>query len=109
MLLTFYFTTNTSDLPNLSFIMRKPEPLGAELKTLVDAYSGQILWLEVMEGKERIRGKKYTKEFDVTVSCVMGGVEHLEEFEFVDCTYPPSLQPRLFFRGSWFGSVKAAC
>ena len=57
-----------------------------------------------------MRGKKYTKEFDVvTVSCVMRGVEHLEEFKFVDCTYHPYLQPRLFFGDSWFGSVKAAC
>ena len=61
-----------------------------------------------MEGKERTRGKKYTQEFSVTASCVMRGVEHLKEFEFVDCTYLPSLQPKLFFGDSWFGSVKTA-
>ena len=72
--------------------MRKPEPLGTEFKTLVDTYSGQMLWLEVMEGKERIRENKYTKEFGVKMSCVMRGVEHLEEFQFVDCTYCPMLR-----------------
>ena len=61
-----------------------------------------------MEGKEKMRGKKYTKEFGVTASCVMRGVEHLEEFEFIDCTYLPSSQPRLLFGDSWFGSFKAA-
>ena len=44
-----------------------------------------------------MRGKKYTKRFIVTVLYVMRGVKHLEEFEFVDCTYLPSFQPRLFF------------
>ena len=89
--------------------MRKQEPLGTEFKTLVDAYSGQMLWLEVMEGKERMRGKKYTKEFGVTASCVMRGVEHLEKFEFTDCAYLPSIRPRLFFGDLWFGSVKVTC
>ena len=93
-------TNKKSDLLNLSFKMRKPELLGTEFKTLVDAYSGQMLWLEVMEGKEWMRGKKCTKEFGVTVSYVMRGVKHLEEFEFVDCTYLPSLQPRPFFGDS---------
>ena len=68
-----------------------------------------MLWLEVMEGKERMREKKYTKEYGITASCVMRGVEHLEKFKFVDCTDLPSLQPRLFFADSWFGSVKAVC
>ena len=48
--------------------MSKSEPLGTEFKTLVDAYSGQMLWLEMMEGKQRIREKKYTTEFGVMAS-----------------------------------------
>ena len=58
-------------------------------KTLVDAYIGQMLWLEVMEWKERMREKKHTKEFGVKASCVMRGVKHLEEF---DLTLPSSLK-----------------
>ena len=89
--------------------MRKPEPLGTEFKNLVDAYTGQMLWLEVMEGKERMHKKEHTKEVGVTAACVMRGVKNTEEFEFADKTYLSSSQPRLFFGDSWFGSVKAAC
>ena len=86
--------------------MRKPEPLGTEFKNLVDGYSGQMMWLEVMEGKERMRNKEFTKEFGVTAACVMRGVKQIEGFE----TYlEDTLQPKLFFGDSWFGSVKAAC
>ena len=63
-----------------------------------------MLWLEVMEGGKKDERKE---EFGVTASCMIRGVEHLEEFEFVDCTYLPSLQPRLFLGDSWFGSVNA--
>ena len=89
--------------------MRKPEQLGTEFKNLVDAYSGQMLWLEVMEGKERMHKKEHTKEVGVTAACVMRGVKHTKEFKFSDTTYLSSSQPRLFFGDSWFGSVKAAC
>ena len=89
--------------------MRKPEPLGTEFKNLVDAYSGLMLWLEVMEGKERMHKKEHTKEVGVTAACVMRGVKHTEEFKIADSTYLLSSQPRLFFGDSWFGSVKAAC
>ena len=51
--------------------MQKPEPLGTEFKNLVDAYCGQMMELEVMEGKERMRKTEYTSEFGVTVGCVM--------------------------------------
>ena len=92
--------TKTNNLPNLSFIMRKPEPLGTEFKILVDAYTGQMLWLEVMEGKERMHKKEHTKEVRVTSACVMRGVKHSEKFEFADSTYLSSSQPRLFFDDS---------
>ena len=58
-------------LLNLSFIMGKTEPLGIEFKNSLDTYSGQRMWLEVMEGKERIRKTEYTNKCGVTVGCVM--------------------------------------
>ena len=89
--------------------MRKPELLGVEFKNLVDVYSGQLLWLEVMEGKEQIRGKEFTKEFGASASFIMKRVKHIEEYQVTDRTYLPSLQPRLFFGESWFGSDKVSC
>ena len=52
-------TTKTGGFPNISYILRKPEPLGTEFKNLVDAFQGQIVWKEVQEGKERMRNKEY--------------------------------------------------
>ena len=75
--------------------MRKPEPLGKEFKNLVDAYSGQIMWLEVMEGKERMCKTEYTSEFGVIVACVMRGVKYVKEF--AENTHLPGRGPRLFF------------
>ena len=99
-------TTKSSTLPNLSFIMRKPELMGFEFKNLVDAYSGQMMWSEAMKGKEGKRKTEYTSEFGVTVGCVMRGVKHVEEF--AKNTHLLGRGPRLFFGESWFGSVKTA-
>ena len=38
------------------------------------------MWLEMMEGKERMRKTEYASEFGVTVGCVMRRVKHVEEF-----------------------------
>ena len=65
------------------------------------------MWLEVMEGKERMRKTEYTSEFGVTVGCVMRGVKHVKEF--AKNTHLLNRGHRLFFGDSWFGSVKAAC
>ena len=45
-------TTKTGDLPNISYVLRKPEPLGTEFKNVVDGMTGNMLWLELQEGKE---------------------------------------------------------
>ena len=50
-------TTKTGKLPNISYIQRKPEPLGTEFKCIVDGFTGIMLWLEVQEGKERMKSK----------------------------------------------------
>ncbi len=34
-------------MPHLSFVKRKPEPLGCELKTVADGLTGIMLFLEV--------------------------------------------------------------
>lgn len=48
-------TSKTGGLPHLSFIKRKPKPLGTELKTLCCGISGVILRLEIQEGKGPMR------------------------------------------------------
>jgi hypothetical protein len=50
-------------LPHTTKIARKPKGIGCELKSMADASSGIILKLELMEGKDRNRAKKYENVF----------------------------------------------
>ena len=52
-------TTKTGTLPNLSYVARKPEPLGTEFKNIVDGVTGVLLWLEIQEGKQRMSTKSF--------------------------------------------------
>ena len=44
-------TTKTGNLPNLSFVKRKPEPLGTEFKVAMDGLVGKTVSMEIQEGK----------------------------------------------------------
>ena len=71
--------------------------------------TGTMLWLEIQEGKDRMRALEYTHDLGGTAACVTRGVTKVSHFahhgqreiEAVDTPY-------LFFGDSWFGSVKAA-
>lgn len=61
----------TGGLPNLSFIARKPKPLGTKFKSVADAATGVVLHLEIQECKDSIRAKKHSFELEVTVACIV--------------------------------------
>ena len=104
-------TTKTGGLPHLSYVARKSEPLGTEFKNLVDGLSGEMMWLEVQEGKDRMKKKPY-QNLGGTAACVMRGVKESCDFlnllpnNNADTT--PNHSPRLYFGDSWFGLIKAA-
>ena len=53
-------TTKKGNLPNISYIMRKPEPLGTELKTVASVESnGPMIYAEIQEGKLGMRNKVF--------------------------------------------------
>ncbi|EJK44661.1 hypothetical protein THAOC_36784, partial [Thalassiosira oceanica] len=54
-------TTQAGGFPNISFVARKPEPLGVELKALIDAVTTIMLYLEIQRGKEAMNTPKYGK------------------------------------------------
>ena len=64
-------TTKTGGLPNLSFIKRKPKPLGIELKDVADGRHGLVLWMEIQEGKTRMKNKTHVKELGANAACAM--------------------------------------
>ena len=108
-------TTKTGGLPNLSYVARKPKPLGTEFKNVVDGMSGVMMWLEIQEGKERMRALEHTQALGGTAACVLRGVNatctftHIEDATMEDDEDIGSdSSPFLYFADSWFGSVKSA-
>ena len=67
----FYRTTKTGGLPNLSFVMRKSNPLGSKFKNIVNEMAGIIIWLEIQEGKDRTYKENVSEELDGIASCVI--------------------------------------
>ena len=83
-------------MPHLSFIIRKPEPLGCELKTIADGVSGVMLRLELQEGKIPMSKKAGRRLLGATTSCTMRLVE-LAGISGTD---------RVVVGDSWFSSLK---
>ena len=46
-----FWTTAKGDLPHLSYIFRKPDPLGTELNTVACSVTGSMIFIEVQIGK----------------------------------------------------------
>jgi hypothetical protein len=44
-------------IPFLSFIERKPKPLGSELKSICEGHFGMCMYIELQKGKIRMRRK----------------------------------------------------
>ena len=63
--------TKTGGLPNITFIRRKPKPLGTEFKTACDGLFRILLHLEIQEGREAMRSKPKFKELGATTACTM--------------------------------------
>ena len=58
----------------VDYVTRKSKPLGTEFKNIVDGLTGVMLWLEIQEGRDRMRTLDYN-ELGGTAACVMRGVE----------------------------------
>jgi hypothetical protein len=58
-------------MPHLSFVPRKPVPLGCELKCVADGTSGVMMDLELQEGKTRMMRARFADEYPVTVATTL--------------------------------------
>jgi hypothetical protein len=54
-------STETSKLPNISFILRKPEPLGSDFKCVACPVVGTMKCLEIQRGAKPMLNAKYSK------------------------------------------------
>ena len=64
-LISFLMTTK-GNLPHLSYIFRKTEPLGTEFNKVVCSITGALLFIEVQRGKEGMKEIRYKKELGAT-------------------------------------------
>ena len=84
------------DLKGKIKIIRKPRPIGNEIKNISDAASKIVLHLELYEGRDIMSKKEYVQEYGATTATTF----HLTE------SYHGS--GRRVIADSWFGSVKCA-
>lgn len=93
-------TSKTGGLPHLSYIQRKPRPLGTEFKNAADAESGIMLFLEIQKGRVGMRGAEFAGELGAQAACAarLGKAS-------ASMHGGPG---RLCLADSWFGSVKTA-
>ena len=63
--------TKTGNLPHLSCILCKPEPLGTEFKVVADSVTGMLLYLEIQEGKQQMAKAKYADEKKASTACCL--------------------------------------
>ena len=87
---------NPAKIPFRSWVPRKPEPLGAELKALACALSGLMLRMEICEGKAAHAAQEHTAELGVTTATTMRLCK------------PWFGSERVVYGDSWFASVKTA-
>ena len=98
-------TTKRGNLPHLSKIDRKPEPLGTELKATNSSKIGMGLFLEIQRGKVEMDKQNYTRDMIKTAVCSVrmaegtasATVEEREEKKF-----------DVYLGDSWFALVECA-
>ena len=91
-------TTVTGGLPNLSFVARKPEPLGTEFKNSACPVLGVMRHIEIQRGKDGMRHQEHNTTMGATSECTIRLLER---------SIPDSEKlERFYIQGdSWFGSI----
>ena len=92
-------TSKNGGLPNISYIIRKPEPLGTEFKTVCCPVTGVMTYMEIQRGKSGMSTQPYHKDLGATAACTIRAGEATNVHQ----------EARTILMGdAWFGSVKAA-
>lgn len=98
-------TSKTGGLPHISFVKRKPRPLGTEFKNVACAETGVMLHLELQRGKEPMKHSDYHRELGATAACTLRmGLATKNCGQSTSDDSPKDI----FYGDSWFASVKTA-
>ena len=95
-------TTKQGGLPHISYVPRKPEPLGTEFKTAADPATGVMLALEIQEGKPAMDAMRARMGCTLTAStsCVARLVPLIPP--------APVNYRRIIVGDAWFSNVATA-
>ena len=93
-------------MPHMSYVPRKPIPLGCEIKCVADGTSGVMMYIEVQEGKTRMMRLRFADEYTATVATTLRMVAAMGLGEI---NLPESDKLRRVVVGdSWFASRATA-
>ena len=92
--------TKLGNLPNISYIIRKPEPLGTEFKTVCCPMTGVMTYMEIQRGKEGMKNMRLQADLGATASCTIRCAE--------GCHQGGEGLKDSVKGDAWFGSVKCA-
>ena len=105
------FPLFSGNLPHLSFIARKPEPLGIELKAVACARTGVMMHLELQRGKTEMRKAEYSQTHMQTAACALRLMKYSKKrkiSEEEDRVIPDNWdEASTYLADGWFGSIQA--
>ena len=93
------------NLLHLSYIFRKPDPLGTEFKTVACSVTGALLFIKLQRGKEGMKNTRYQKELGATAACTK---RMMEETRGIGQKSKKEGPKDCFLFDSWFALKKAA-
>ena len=96
-------TTKFGNLPHLSMIARKPEPLGTEFKVTNSTKLGIGLYLEIQKGKELMANHEFVSDMKKTSACCCRMAKGT--LSSTDCQLEKG-QRNTYLGDSWFASVE---
>ena len=90
-------TTKTGNLPHLSFIQRKPEPLGTEYKNSAETSTLDVfLYTELQRGKQEMKNAEFAQQLKATTACTKRLVKYSKR-ELTDSEKNQSTKPPFIF------------
>ena len=101
-------TNKAGNIPHLSFVKRKPEDLGTELKTAACPELKIMEYLEIQRSKDDLHGREFFNESKkrVTTACCMRIAN--ECYQRRNKNGSDTATDDIFIGDSWFGSVPSA-
>ena len=106
-MLPWHGNAGSGGVAHLSFVKRKPHPLGVELKTVCDCSTGVMMYVDVQEGKLRMARKKYADTYPHTTACTVRLLYKMGINEKLVRRDEP-VRKRIVYADSWFAGRTTA-